>query len=260
MIDIAKVKLAFKEYVKPYDITNGRIRVKIAHTMRVAEYSKKIAESLKLSKEDVDLAETIGMLHDIGRFEQIRIYNTYLDHKSVDHAKLGVKILFEDGLIRKFVEDDKYDELIKIAISNHNKYKIDDGLTEIQLIYSKIIRDADKLDIFHIVTTEPLQNAVSFSIENIENEKLNEKIYNNFINEEPTDKSDIITNIDQMVIWITFILDLYFTESVKTVYKEKYVDKIIDRVNYKNEETINYMKKIRIFANEYLRKRTNEND
>lgn len=260
MVEITKAKMAFKEYVKPYDVTNGRIRVKIAHTMRVSAYAKKIAESLNLSKEDIEIAELIGLLHDIGRFEQIRIYNTYIDRESVDHAKLGVKILFEEGIIRKFIKDNTNDELIKIAISNHNKFKIDDGLTNRQLIHSKIIRDADKLDIFDIITTEPLKDALSYPIDNIEYEKLNPKMHQDFINAKPTDKADIKSNIDCMVIWVAFVFDLYFKESVKTVYDAKYIDKIIDRVNYKDYETAKYMLEIRKFANDYLRKRIEEND
>ena len=74
MIDLNRAKKAFKEFVKAYDINNGRIRVKIEHTYKVAENSKQIAKSLNLNEEEQKLAELIGLLHDIGRFEQIRIY------------------------------------------------------------------------------------------------------------------------------------------------------------------------------------------
>ena len=92
------------------------------------------------------------MLHDIGRFEQVRLYHTFNDGKSVNHAEIGVKILFEDGLIREFIEDKQYDEIIKIAILNHNRQAIETGLTERQLLHSKIIRDADKIDIYYSLT------------------------------------------------------------------------------------------------------------
>ncbi|MNT79883.1 hypothetical protein D3C72_2192710 [compost metagenome] len=75
------------------------------------------------------------------------------------------------------------------------------------------------------------------------------------MNEKPTNKEDIHSNIDCMVIWVAFVFDLYFKESVKTVYDLKYVDKIIDRVDYKNTITKKYMEDIRKFANDYLRKR-----
>ena len=100
MIDITKAKKAFKEYVKNYDIENPKIKLKIAHIERTSEVARKMAESLELQKEDIELAELIGLLHDIGRFEQVRKYNTFVDHLSENHAKIGVDILFKDGLIR----------------------------------------------------------------------------------------------------------------------------------------------------------------
>ena len=71
MIDIEKAKNVFKEYVKKYDDTNPKIKMKIIHILKVAENSKKIATDLNLSEEDIVLAELIGLLHDIGRFEQV---------------------------------------------------------------------------------------------------------------------------------------------------------------------------------------------
>ena len=109
-IDITKAKKAFKEYVKNYDPEDKKIMLKIKHIERVANLSKKMAEELNLSEEDTQLAELIGLLHDIGRFEQIRLYHTFVDRKSVNHGELGAKILFEDGLIRNFIETNEFDE------------------------------------------------------------------------------------------------------------------------------------------------------
>lgn len=108
MINLNKAKEEFEKYVKPYGIENVKICRKIEHSYRVIEVAEEIAKSLNLEKEDLELAKLIGLLHDIGRFEQIRIYDTFSDKDSIDHANLGVEILFKDGLIRKFIEDDKY--------------------------------------------------------------------------------------------------------------------------------------------------------
>jgi putative nucleotidyltransferase with HDIG domain len=45
----------------------------VIHTYHVADNARNIAEKLKLSKEDIELAELIGLLHDIGRFEELKI-------------------------------------------------------------------------------------------------------------------------------------------------------------------------------------------
>lgn len=54
------------------------------------------------------------MLHDIGRFEQARKYNTFVDNLSKNHAKLGIDVLFKKGFIRNFIQDEKYDRIIEI--------------------------------------------------------------------------------------------------------------------------------------------------
>lgn len=95
---------AFAEYVRNYDPSDEKIKLKIDHTYRVAGLCQRIAESLGLSKSDVDIAWLLGMLHDIGRFEQIRRFGTFNDAQSVDHAEFGADLLFKEGLIRKFVE------------------------------------------------------------------------------------------------------------------------------------------------------------
>lgn len=94
----------FAEYVRNYDPSDEKIKLKIDHTYRVAGLCQRIAESLGLSEPDVDIAWLLGMLHDIGRFEQIRRFGTFNDAQSVDHAEFGADLLFKEGLIRKFVE------------------------------------------------------------------------------------------------------------------------------------------------------------
>ena len=124
MIDLEKAKNEFINYTNNYDSTNVHIARKIGHTFRVMEWSKKIAESLNLSKEDIDLATLIGLLHDLARFEQRRLYDTFSDSKSVDHGDLAVTILEENEYIRKYIEDNQYDDIIKTAVKNHNKFKM----------------------------------------------------------------------------------------------------------------------------------------
>ena len=124
MIDITKAKEAFKEYVKNYDLEDKKIQLKVAHIERTSQMAKKIAENLDLEKEDIELAELIGLLHDIGRFEQLKRFNTFVDRESINHGEFGVEILFKEGKIRDFIDTSKYDEIIKKAIINHNRNRI----------------------------------------------------------------------------------------------------------------------------------------
>ena len=77
----------------------------------------------------------------------------------------GIKLLFDEGLIWKFVdktkskadiEDDKSEDklkkefselgILKTAIFNHSAYRIEEGLPEKVQMFCNIIRDADKID------------------------------------------------------------------------------------------------------------------
>ena len=91
----------FEKYVNNYDLTKEKIILKKNHSIRVMNLCVKYAKKLGFNDEDISLAKVIGLLHDIGRFEQLKQYDSFEDEKTIDHASLGVKILFCDGLIEK---------------------------------------------------------------------------------------------------------------------------------------------------------------
>ena len=117
----------FNEYVSNYDMNNLKIKLKYDHSIRVMELSLKYARLLGFSEEDINLAYIIGLLHDIGRFEQAKRFDSYVDLETIDHADLGCEILFGENVIQKFDINEKYYEIIKKAITNHNKHEIELG-------------------------------------------------------------------------------------------------------------------------------------
>ena len=241
---------AFKEYVKNYNPEDKQVKLKIHHIERVANLARKMAEKLNLSEEDIQLAELIGLLHDIGRFEQIRLYHTFVDRKSVNHGELGAKILFKDGLIRNFIETDEFDEIIKKAIINHNRGKIEDGLTKRQLLHSKLVRDADKTDIFYLLITGDEKTV--WEVENMNNETVTDEIFREFIEDKHIDYKNIQTGGDRLVAHFAYIYDLYFRPTF-TIFKEKnYVEKLYNRFNFTNKDTAEKFKIIEEKAKQYI--------
>ena len=107
---IEKAKNAFEEYMKNFDKSNNNINFKYNHSYAVMDLMAELAFRLDLSKEDIELAKVIGLLHDIGRFYQLRESNSF-DDNNIDHGKAAIKYLFDEGHIRDFVEEDKYDEM-----------------------------------------------------------------------------------------------------------------------------------------------------
>ena len=149
-IDRERVKNVFAAYTALYDINDEKIRLKVEHTYRVAEAAERIAESLELSKEDTDLAWLLGMLHDIGRFEQVKNYGTFVDSRSVNHGALGADILFREGRIRDYVDEREEDIIIERSIRLHNVFLLPEDLTDREELFAKLLRDADKIDIMKV--------------------------------------------------------------------------------------------------------------
>ena len=141
IIDRERVKNTFAEYTSGYNATDPKIKLKIDHTYRVAELCELIARNLKLDEYETDVAWLTGMLHDVGRFEQIKRYNTFNDAQSVDHANFGANLLFKEGLIDTYVDgfhDDKYGIIVENAIRNHSAFRIDERLDEYTVMFCNI--------------------------------------------------------------------------------------------------------------------------
>ena len=254
MIDLEKSKKEFEKYVDKYDSKNIKIKRKINHSYRVVDVSETIAKSLKISSEDVELAKLIGLLHDIGRFEQIRIYNTFSDRDSIDHANLGVEILFKDNFIRKFIEENEYDEIIYKAIKNHNKYNIEEELNKKELLHAKIIRDADKTDIYEIYLEDMKNNENEiFNYDNLSKEIISDEVINYIEKNELVDRKYTKTNIDRYVSAIAFVFDYNFAKGLEIVKQKQYIQKLINKI--KTEENKEVMEKIENNINEYINKK-----
>ena len=244
---------AFAEYVRNYDPSDEKIKLKIDHTYRVAGLCQRIAESLGLSEPDVDIAWLLGMLHDIGRFEQIRCFGTFNDVQSVDHAEFGADLLFKEGLIRKFAEG-YYEEcelarsgneeaeqiiknnehhnkdtgLIEMAIRQHNKYRVKEDLTERQRMFCDILRDADKVDIFKVNADIPMEIIYDVTTEELKNGVITKEVLESFYKKETVLKSVRRSAVDHIVGHISLLFELVYKESYRQAKEQGYVYKLLD--------------------------------
>lgn len=256
MIDINKAKKYYKEYISGYNPENPRIVLKVSHIYRTAQKAKWLANKLELSKEDVLLAELIGLLHDIGRFEQVRLYNTFVDRDSINHGELGVKILFEDNLIRKFIEDNSYDEIIKKAILNHNRNEIQDVIDERELLHCRIIRDADKLDITHVLLNDDLEALYEFS--KYTKEHITPEIKQQFISNHKINYSQRKTSADILVSHIAHIFDINYIFGLIEIKNTDYINKLINRYDAKEKDTIQDLQQIKDITYKYINEKIEE--
>lgn len=152
----------------------------------------------------MDIATLIGLLHDIARFEQYTKYHTFKDSESVDHGELGVEILNRD--IRRYIETDQYDEIIKLAVKNHNKYKIQEDLNLKQKLFAQIIRDADKIDIFYESVEMFWKGRESL----VEESTISVEVFKQFLDNTQVKAENRKTPIDDVIAIMAFIFDINF--------------------------------------------------
>lgn len=256
-IDLEKAKQEFIEYTSKYDIKNEHISRKIGHSIRVMNISKEIATKIGLTQEEIEIATLIGLLHDIARFEQYTQFQTFNDLNSFDHGNYGAQILDKD--IRKYIKNDKYDEIIKKAIKNHNKFEIEEGLTEKELIFAKLIRDADKIDIIY-ESVEMFWKGIENQINNTKISQNVEEQFRNYKQIKRGKDSEKTPNIDEVIGVIAFIFDVNFKESFEIIKKKDYINKILNRFNLKDQETKEKIEEIRNIANNYIYEKIRKKD
>lgn len=251
-INIENAKQEFLKYTEQFNLEDEDIKRKQQHSLRVMAISEEIAKSLGLSKEEIDLATLIGILHDIGRFEQYQTIGLGDTIKGFDHGDYGTEILNKD--IRKFIETDKYDEIIKKAVKNHSKYKIEEGLNEKELFFTKLIRDADKIDILF-----EAEGMLWKGFEkNINNSKVSEDIekqFKNYLTIKKDKRQDDTKTVDNAISTIAYVFDINFDKSLKIIKEQNYIDRIINRFDFKYKETIDKVEELGDIAKEYIDKR-----
>ena len=152
--DLDCLKSWFIDYTNSY-LTGAcdhdrAIRLKIDHTQRVCRNIVMLARAMDLMGNDLLLAETMGLFHDIGRFEQYARYGTFNDLASTNHAHLSLRQMAARRLLAPFTRTEK--RLITGAVAFHNAATLPLKKSDRQLFFMKLLRDADKLDIWKVVT------------------------------------------------------------------------------------------------------------
>lgn len=239
----------FDQYVEGFyqnEEDRKEIDLKYQHSYRVYKNIKKLAIDIQLSETQIIIAEVIGLFHDLGRFEQFKTYKTFSDKESLDHAQLSVKILKENNLLYKL--NKKMQDYIYFAIQNHNKLALPEDINEEKLLFSRLIRDADKLDIWGIFAERyhSEQDNKKINLE-LSNKGITPKIYQNVLEGKPVKYSSLRTVDDFKLIQLGWTYDINFTESLKLLKERQYLEKI-----YNSMEKSRKVKKIYNKLNEYI--------
>lgn len=234
------------EYIKSFycddkDIMFG-IQIKEKHTGYVTANARELALHLKLNRHDVQLAELTGLLHDVGRFRQWQLYKTFVDAKSEDHGDLGVRTIQELPFYELLREEDR--EILLFAIQNHNKREIASVESPRRLLFARMIRDADKLDIFRVLAPYLLEAKVSENastvIKNFMKGPNGDAVdargvfapgfLERFVNGQQVDYTMIRTTEDRKLVRLMWVYDVNFAWTLRRIRDKGYIDAIIEHL------------------------------
>ena len=218
MIDLNIIDKEFRNYVQGFDMNNDKVALKFEHTFETVKVMERICKDRNLNEEDTLLAKTIAYFHDMGRFIQVQRINSFNDD-ILDHAVLGVELLFDNNYIEKFNVDEKYYDIINKAIINHNSFMIEEGLDERTEMFCKLIRDADKIDILRVNIKYRPPKFIEIPTP---------RVLDNFNNTIIIKKSDCKNKSDKILLLLAFIYDINYKESYEVLNELNYFREFLD--------------------------------
>ena len=161
----------YDEYVDTFREADGQLpvmmRLKRVHTGFVVKNAEAIADGEGFTAEEREVSLAAALLHDTGRYEQLKRYNTFKDSDSVDHAVFSHDIVKEKGWLDQVKEvkvkgeGEQWKDAILKAVLYHNRRDLPKEIEDpsftftshlhLMSLASHTVRDADKLDIFRVL-------------------------------------------------------------------------------------------------------------
>ena len=170
----------------------------------------------------------------------------------MNHAAYGVKILFEEGMIRRFVKEDKWDGIIKMAIARHSDYSLQGITDERELLHAQIIRDADKLDNCRVKLENPIETMLGVPEEAVGMSEISREVMQQFENQTSVLLETRRTKMDYWLSYLAYFFDINFKVTYEIINDNHYVDKLIGRIPYINPKTRKEMERVRAELNQYI--------
>lgn len=230
--DLQQLKQWFHDFCMSYqtpDVFEQRnFSVKEFHTHEVCRNIVRIGQALPLSAIDLLLAETIALFHDVGRFPQYGTYRTFDDSISVNHAALGAKVLIENKALAVLSREER--DMVIRSVTLHNVFSLPGGLDERSLLFAKLIRDADKLDILRVVLEFFHQDgggraeAVALGLPDAPG--YSPAVLKSVLERSMARKADMTTQNDFKLLVLSWLYDFNFTASLRMVSERGDIDRV----------------------------------
>lgn len=228
----------FREWVRAYiarfytgdEYVDMNVKLKEDHTRRVCGNAGAIGAELGLSPGALRLAEAAALFHDIGRFEQFMRYRTFNDARSENHARLAARVLDENGLLDRLPEVER--RIVSSAVRYHNVHRLPSDEPPDVLFHARLLRDADKLDIYFVVTDYYTQRhhtanpAVELDLP--DTPEYSPRIIEDIMNGRCAGGTDLETYNDMKLFELSWVFDINFRPTFRRLRASRYIDRIVD--------------------------------
>ena len=225
------------------------IILKIGHTYRVCDNVSRIAKSLGMERDDLVMAEVLALFHDIGRFEQLKVFGSFNDRITVDHAKLGLKVLNNSGVLAYLPRNER--RLLCRFIWLHNKYEIPEKERVDTILFSRLIRDADKLDILGVINehfaTRDLHPNLALDFGMKDEPGFSREAVSEILQGKMVRIPVLETMNDMLLMYLSWVFDIYFPVTLSCIEERGYLTRLLANLPADPE-----IFKMRNFVEEYL--------
>jgi hypothetical protein len=217
------------EYARGDSDLRRNMRMKQSHTNRVCREALAIGRSLRLTSAQLRTIEVIVLLHDAGRFEQYARHRTFSDAGSENHAKLTLAILRTRKVLDRFTPQMR--SLVRRAIAYHNLPQLPPGVKDRDvLLFSRLMRDADKLDIWRLViqyyNADPRRKNHAIAIGLPETPGFSPEVHADLCAGRIVKSKQVRNLNDFKLLQMGWVFDVNFVPTLRAVKRRKYLEKL----------------------------------
>jgi putative nucleotidyltransferase with HDIG domain len=227
---LTRITQWFAEYVASFEPSTEQQKAAIAlkdkHCRLVCDEAGMIGAALGLSRADLELARIAGLLHDVARFEQYMHYGTFVDARSINHGERGAEIIGKSGVLADLPAD-KAPSVIDAA-RYHNRMIVPDGLPPQSAFMTRLVRDADKLDIFRVAVEyyhKPIRDrAVELDLPDTPH--ISPAICHSILQGKMALMTDLKSLNDFKLLQMAWVYDVNFAPTLRAMVQRQYLPRI----------------------------------
>lgn len=227
--------------------------IKKEHSLRVAGFCVQLADKLDFNSEEVKLAYFVGLFHDVGRYKQLVEFNTFNDAKSVDHAEYSVKIIKDEAILEKFGIEQE--DIVTTAILFHNKLSLPKKISEQEIRFAQLLRDADKMDILKVLTEYySNKNAApnhTLTWELPKGNSISSAVSKEVLAGKLVSKENVLSDIDVKIMQMSWVFDINFRPTFEYMLRKRFLENIYNTLP-KNDTVIEIYTKVKVYSENKL--------